>query len=234
VLRLSDFSETSQIVSLFTARAGLVRLIAKGVRRGTRSRIAVGLDLLEYGDVGYVPPRGDAGLGTLTEWVQRDAFAGLRAGLPRLYGGLYAAERIVSLTEEYDAHSGLFRALRALLEALSAEDSVEPTGELVRFQVELLADVGFSPQLEHCVNCRRTPARAASVYFSSTAGGLICRDCEMHYAEKRVVPRTLIGRQPPDGDAREWFALFDAHLTHVGGGPAKTAERILAGRRTRL
>ncbi len=51
VLRRLDYSETSQILALFTREYGQVRVIAKGIKRSTRSRFAVGIDLLEVGQV---------------------------------------------------------------------------------------------------------------------------------------------------------------------------------------
>jgi len=234
VLRLSDYSETSQIVSLFTAGSGLARLIAKGVRRGTRKRFAAGLDLLEYGEVSYAPPRGAAGLGTLTEWVQRDAFAGLRGNLLCLYSGLYAAELVSALTEEYDAHPELFAALLATLRELA--EARPPVATIVRFQLELAAAIGYAPQLRECVGCGRPRTRGAPAYFSSTAGGLLCRDCEMHHVEKRRISPAMIDRGPQAGNFEQWFDLLDYHFSHVAGKAFKTAERLRAfppGRRVR-
>lgn len=226
VLRLSDYSESSQIVSLFTAGSGLARLIAKGVRRGTRQRFAAGLDLLEYGEVSYAPPRGTAGLGTLTEWAQRDPFAGLRGDLVCLYGGLYAAELVSALTEEYDAHPGLFAALLAALRELSA--AKQPVATIVRFQLELAAAIGYAPQFRECVGCGRPRARGAPAYFSSTAGGLLCRDCEMHHIEKRRVSPAMIDQGPQATNSEQWFDLLDYHFSHVAGKAFKTADRLRA------
>ncbi len=226
VLRLTDYSETSQIVSLCTARHGLVRLIAKGSRRGTSKRFAVGLDSLECGEVSYAPPRGDAQLGTLTEWVQRDVFAGLRRELARLYGGLYAAELVFALTEENDPHPELFAALRDTLAALAGAG--DPVWLLAGFQADLLKALGYAPNLAQCVGCTRPRVRGAAAYFSATAGGLLCRDCEMHYVEKRRLSPNLPDTAPRTGDAPAWFALQDYHLTHVAGRPFKTSDRLAA------
>lgn len=237
VLRLTDYSETSQIASLFTAAAGLVRLIAKGSRRSTRKRFAAGLDLLEYGEVGYVPPRGDAGLGTLTEWVQRDAFTGLRRDLVRQYGGLYAAELVQRLTEEYDPHPGLFDGLLELLRDLASADAEPPTGggsgaspvaAIVRFQGTLLRTIGYAPILRQCVDCGRQRVRGTRAYFSSTAGGLICRDCEMHHQEKRRISPAMLDGERAAQDPVAWFGLLDYHLTHVAGKPHKVAGQLHA------
>ena len=235
VLRLTDYSETSQIVTLFTAQAGLVRLIAKGSRRGTRTRFAAGLDLLEYGEVSYAPARGEAGLGTLTEWVQRDAFTGLRTELIRQYGGLYAVELVSKLTEEYDPHPELFSALLELLHRLdagprgSSPDSgapADPATLIVRFQGALLKAIGYTPILGHCVGCGQPRVRGTRAYFSSTAGGLICRDCEMNHVEKRRISPAMLDGGPTARSAVDWFLLLDYHLTNIAGRTFQTADRL--------
>jgi DNA repair protein RecO (recombination protein O) len=226
VLRLTEYSETSQIVTLFTGGYGLLRLIAKGVRRGTRKRFAVGLDLLELGEAGFLLPHGDAQLGTLTDWAQRDAFAGLRRELLRLYGALYAVELVASLTEEADPHPGLFTALVGTLRGLAGTEPAAPF--LPAFQSDLLQAIGYAPNLEQCMECSRPVARGALAFFSAAAGGLLCRDCEMHHVEKRQVAGRLVGTTPRTGDPQAWFELLDYHLTHVAGRRFKTAEQVVA------
>jgi DNA repair protein RecO (recombination protein O) len=225
VLRLAEYSETSQIVTLFGAAHGQLRLIAKGVRRSTKTRVAAGLDLLEYGAVGFIPPHGDAQLGILTEWTQRDAFAGLRREAQRLYGALYAVETVAALTEEADPHPELFTALEHALQTLAGDTPAGPA--IVRFQNALLQAIGYAPNLTACVNCGGDIRRGAPVFFSSTAGGLLCRDCELHFVEKRRVPPHLLA-PPGAGSAEAWFELLDYHLTHVAGRRFKTAA-VLAG-----
>ncbi|MGD8452345.1 MAG: DNA repair protein RecO [Phycisphaerae bacterium] len=226
VLRLTEYSETSQIATLFSARHGLLRLIAKGARRSTAKRFAAGLDVLELGEVSFVPARGDAQLGTLTEWVQRDAFLGLRRAAERLYGGLYAAELVAGLTEQDDPHPELFAALCEALAGLAGEG--ESARVLAVFQSDLLAALGYAPNFEHCVGCRRHRRPGAPAYFSSTAGGLLCRDCEMHYTEKRRLPAGMADGTPRTGDALAWFSLQDYHLTHLAGRPFRSAAQLTA------
>ncbi|MBL8879046.1 MAG: DNA repair protein RecO [Phycisphaerales bacterium] len=191
VLRLSDYSETSQIATIFTRAHGLVRLIAKGVKRSTSKRVNVGLDLLEGGEIAFVPSKAAAMLGVLTEWRQLTTFSGLRTALSRLYAGLYAAELTSLLNEEYDPHAELFEELEELLRDLDAQQPVEPA--LASFQLALLGAIGYAPMLEHCIICGHTP-RSEPVYFSARAGGVLCRDCEMHQIEKVRMDRRLVGR----------------------------------------
>ena len=229
VIRLTEFSETSQIVSLFTADAGQVRLIAKGSRRGTKTRVATGLDLLELGEFSYAPARRHAGLGTLAEWVQRGTFPGLRREMLRLYCGLYAAELVGVLTEQDDPHASLFDALLALLGELDdfeGNSQAYAAGSLVRFQMGLLIAIGYKPDLRACVTCGRPRPPRAAAYFGSAAGGLLCRDCRTAHAETRKVRGYLLDAELGTGDARGWFELLDYHLSHVAGRGFRTAGRL--------
>jgi len=226
VLRLTEYSETSQITTLFSERHGQLRLIAKGARRSTRKRFAAGLDLLESGEVSFLPPRGDAQLGTLTEWVQRDTFAGLRREGLRLYGALYAAELVAALTEEADPHPELYRYFADTLRALC--DADRPAACLPTFQADLLQTVGYAPNLTECVSCRGAITSGAPLHFSAGAGGLLCRDCELRYVEKRRISSRLLETTPADGDPRAWFELLNYHLTSIARRPFKTARQVAA------
>src|SRR5690606_15014015 len=101
VLRRLDFSENSQVLAFFTREHGLQRLIAKGIKRGTKKRFATGIDLLERGSVVYWRSAGsERGLSTLSEWRQQDLYLGLRSSLRHWYAAQYAAESTAGVLEE--------------------------------------------------------------------------------------------------------------------------------------
>lgn len=243
VLRRLDYSETSQILALFTREHGQVRVIAKGIKRGTRSRFAVGIDLLELGQVVW-SARADRpqNLAILTEWKQVDAFIGLRAQLERLHAAQYAAEITSELTVDQDAHPALFDALQVLLKKLSVvscESSVggpqifNPLADLCEFQRTLLIEIGLMPRADSCVGCRSaiTPAAAQGVYFTSHEGGLLCRDCEAGYVEKRRLSpgaiRVISGGAVDEPLAGEVFALLNYHISHLMHKEPRLAQFVL-------
>ena len=148
VLRRLDYSETSQILALFTREHGQVRVIAKGIKRSTRSRFAVGIDLLELGHVVW-SAREDRpqNLGILTEWKQVNAFVGLRERLERLHAAQYAAEITTELTTDQDPHPTLFDHLKLFLEKLSAVSSQPSAGSRacpgLNSRKHVLGETGF-------------------------------------------------------------------------------------------
>lgn len=230
VLRLYDYSESSQIAVLFSRQLGLARVLAKGARRTTKKQVKTGLDLLELGEAAFRPARGDAGLGTLIEWRQIDGFSGVRVELERLYAALYATELVGATTAEHDPHPELFDALRTLL----AELSTAPAGGheslrlLVRFQASLLRSIGYAPSLRACVSCGRPRVRGTPAWFSSRGGGLLCRECEPHYVDKRSISPALLDAPRGESDAAGWVELLDFHLSMIAGRRFAAGDALLA------
>src|SRR5205085_12379964 len=105
-----EYSETSQILTLFGRQHGLMRVIAKGAHRTTKagaSKFGGGIDLLDAGDAVFtVDP--EKQLGTLTEWRLTEGHLALRHNLRPIYLGQYGAELIGFLIEEHDPHPDLF------------------------------------------------------------------------------------------------------------------------------
>jgi len=252
-LRRLDYSETSQVMVFFTREHGKVRAIGKGIKRSTKTRFAVGIDLLEVGEMvlSVRQPRQEA-LATLTEWKQRRALAGLRQKLARLYAGQYAAEITAGLTEDWDPHPVLYDGLLSLLEALCETRAV--LGPIVGYQRLLLEQIGSWPELEVCVACRRAPATEGDLYFSALEGGLLCRDCEAGFTEKRLVNRQMLKASRGLESARTEvrgslstavpaqespqlrsligavFELFNYHLAHLMGREPLLAAKLLPAR----
>lgn len=217
-IRRLDYSESSQVLVFFTREHGKQRLIAKGIKRGTKARFATGIDLLEHGGLVFSRrEEGGHGLGTLTEWHQEEVFADLRKDLRWVYAGQYAAEALDVATEDNDAAPRLFDATVDLLRALPREGA----GALVRFQRVLLEEIGLVPELTRCVACGRRWSGKTRPFFSARQGGLICNDCEGSLVEKRrIEPAATLAissGQIDDDVAAEAFDLLDYHLTESLG-----------------
>src|SRR3954463_2700105 len=109
-LRKVEYSETSQILTLFARRHGRVQLIAKGAHRRTKagaSKFDGGVDLLDLGEAVFTHAA-ERDLGTLCEWSLREGHPELHRNLRAMYLALYSAELIGMLLEEHDPHPDLF------------------------------------------------------------------------------------------------------------------------------
>ena len=141
VLHTYSYRETSLIVEAFTEGYGRVALVARGARR-PRSELR---GLLQGFQPLLLSWAGSAELKTLqkAEW---------RGGLPRVAGsallcGFYLNELLLKLLAREDPHPRLFAVYEAALHDLAARHEQAPV--LRRFELELLAELGYALPLTH-------------------------------------------------------------------------------------
>ncbi len=174
VLRETDWSETSQVVTLMTASHGKVRGLAKGAKRlspSSVSRYSGGFSPLTRGQiVGTIKPA--AGLATLTEWDLQEPYAHFRSDLDAQHLGLYAVDLVNALLAEDDPHPGTFAALASLLGELARDDEPTRAAALLRFQWRVLTDCGFGPELDKDVCSGQPLPETGQLVFDPQAGGL--------------------------------------------------------------
>jgi DNA repair protein RecO (recombination protein O) len=176
-LRKTEYSETSQILTLFSREYGLLRVIAKGAHRRTKagaSKFDGGLDLLDIGNAVFTHDLARE-LSTLCEWGLREGHLALRKNLRGIYLGLYAAELVSRLIEEHDPHPNLFDRLERTIPELAGPRREET---FLAFQLDLLREAGYLAELTSCVSCGVGLGEKSDVSFSGQLGGAICFNCE--------------------------------------------------------
>jgi DNA repair protein RecO (recombination protein O) len=201
-IRATDYSETSQILTLFTRAAGKISVIAKGSKR-PKSAFDGPVEVFSYGRIVFSDSTKEK-LATLTEFEQQPGFADLANNLFALNCCLFGAELVNGLTHDYDPHPELFDGfLRFLQDAgkrrATNDERRDSLSLLILFQLTLLREIGLMPILNACANCKTSYAPLLSAkaekgdgslgtshefYFSSSANGLICKDCEASFPDK--------------------------------------------------
>jgi DNA repair protein RecO (recombination protein O) len=186
-----EYSETSQILALFARTHGIVRVIAKGAHRRTKagaSKFDGGVDLLDVGNAVFShDPARD--LPPLTEWSLREGNLDLRKSLRGIYLGLYAAELVSRLFEEHDPHPDLFDRLESLPTDLASARREEA---FLAFELDLLRESGYLPELFHCALCGHQMEGREPSYFSPDRGGVVCRNCEAAAPDRTEIDGRLL------------------------------------------
>src|SRR5262245_12155637 len=185
VVRGTDWSETSRIVTLFTREFGRVRGLAKGGRR-LKSGFEIAFDLLGVCHVVFLK-KASGGLDLFTEAQLVERFPALRHDLPALYAGYYVAELLADGTQDYDPHPALFDAAIETLRALTAD---RVPALVSRFELAWLKELGYSPRLDACAVCGAGEGLADSggrVVYGPTAGGVLCPKCRPTARDRRPV-----------------------------------------------
>lgn len=192
-LRVTDFSETSQIVVLFTAGHGIVPVIAKGSKRvskkGASGTVSGPLDLLTGGEAVFVPAKGTAELGTLAGWELTNHRTGLRRSLAGLNGGMMCAEMTLGLLRPQDPHAELCGELEAALELMGGAQRARG---LVAYAKTALVAAGYRPELGACVGCGKAVGAEEVVRFSTWAGGVVCGGCRAQGETVEVAGRIVL------------------------------------------
>lgn len=235
-LRVSDYSETSQVTTLLTRAGGIVRLLAKGSKRA-KSKSGGSIDVFWQGQCVYTLGKGRS-LGTLIEFAETVSRPALRRRLDRLNIGLYMLETCTALLGLSDPYPDVFDLLSNALNRLCQPDA-SPQAVLAYFQWRVLKHVGLLGQMDACVNCGRKIG-TKEVYFSSSLGGLLCRDCASAVVEKYAVSPACLsglaalaaaeaGKRPslPDKQARAVNALLVYHIQYQTGKMIKAAKFAL-------
>lgn len=183
ILRSVDFSETSKIATLFTRDFGKIGVMAKGGRR-LKSRFEVSLDVLSVCSISAIR-KPSAELDLLTEAMLVEKFAGFRQNLGALYAGYYIAEVLDGLTHRDEPHPLLYQATVLALRRLSAGS--DRLLSLCKWILFCVADLGYAPQVEFCVNCHCEVDISARPGYSPAAGGLVCKACSVGWQDVRKV-----------------------------------------------
>ena len=232
VLRTTDWGETSRIATLWTRELGKVRVLAKGGRR-LKSAFESALDLLTVCSI-VLLRKSSGSLDLLTEARVVRRFPRLRSDLAALHAAYYVAELLSEWTEDYDPHPNLYdEAIATLGELGESKETTAP--RLVRFELVLLRELGYSPKLDACAVCGEAVEIGGRVPFSAAAGGILCPKCKGD--PRDLLPLTAAGwrllrdlgksgeawRRPYEPRARaEVRRLLNHYVTYLLGRRPKT------------
>jgi DNA repair protein RecO (recombination protein O) len=171
VLRQHKLGEADRIITFLTAEHGLVRAVAKGIRR-TRSKFGARLEPFAHVDVHFYPGRN---LDIVTQVHSLHAFSDdIAADYGRYTTAcavLETAERLAG--EERAPAKQLHRLTVGALQAL-AENRRDRQWILDAFLLRAMSTAGWMPALDVCARCAQPgPHRA----FHVAVGGAVCVHC---------------------------------------------------------
>jgi len=173
-----DFSESSQIVTLYSREYGKLTALAKGSKRQKSSAFQGGIDLLCQVNVVFYKKR--TGLHLLSQCETVENFPGLRKKLQRFYAASYVADLLASATVEEQPSASLYDA--ALLTLRGLEGSEEVLSVLSFFEATLLRELGVLPDFSRCADCRQAMVQMCD---SPGATGMLCPRCAARYGSFR-------------------------------------------------
>ena len=170
IIKKIKLGEADRILTLYTPYLGKIRAVAKGVRR-PRSKLAGHLELLTHSLVSLARGRN---LDTITGSQTINSFLLLKSDLWLSSCALYATELVNQFTADDIENYPLFQLLLETMHRLCQGGDKELV--LRYFELHLLNEVGYRPQLQQCVSCHST-LKPITNSFCSAAGGMLCPNC---------------------------------------------------------
>ncbi len=176
VIGRHNFGEADRVVVLLTPDRGVLRVVAKGLRR-IKSRMAGHLELFCESDLMLVEGKN---MDIITS-ARLQHHVSLGDDYDRMRLAYLIAEMVGRLGGDGD-HPGLFELVQAVLAAIGTSNSGESSTTLdldlleLWFKLRLLEVLGYRPQLDACVVCG-TNDSARHYSFSFEKGGIVDGGC---------------------------------------------------------
>lgn len=170
IIRKTKLGEADTILTFYTPGLGKIQGFAKSVRK-TKSRMAGHLELITHSKVSFA--RGKT-VDTITGCQTIDSFVPLKTNFHLMNHALYLIEMVNQFTPEHHEDPEVFHLLLETLKNLCEASDIDL---LMRyFEIHLLDEAGYRPQLQQCVACRKE-LEPVTNSFSPVAGGVLCPEC---------------------------------------------------------
>jgi DNA repair protein RecO (recombination protein O) len=185
ILRKVDRREADQLFIIYTEDFGKITVLARGIRKMT-SKLRAGMDVFYLSEIEFIQGRGYK---TLTDAVLIKKFSGIRSDLKKLFLTLKMFRLLERTIVGQEREKGIWRLLLSTLTILESTRLKLVKMKLIYFYFlwNLLARLGYRPQLQKCSACGRAP-EPDGIYFSPESGGIVCPVClrEKKAVEKKV------------------------------------------------
>ncbi len=169
VLRAYDLGEADRILVLLTSDSGLIRAVAKGVKR-TKSKFGGRLE--PFNRIKVVLHRG-RNLHTVTQAEVLDPHGKIREDFRRYLFGEVILEAVEKGVEEGQVIPRLYPAVGITLKVL---ETGPPLSLACAFLLKFCALIGYRPQLDQCLQCGER-VRGGRAALDLSEGGLWCGRC---------------------------------------------------------
>lgn len=185
-LKSYDLSDADKIILMYSKDKGLIKGVAKGVKR-PKSKLGARMDSLIANTLMFAKGRN---LDTICQAQSINTFKDSRQDIDKLMYSSYISEIVSNFGVEEDPCSReiydlLYKALEKISRSESTKDVLIAT---IKFQLKMMLIAGFSLELDTCLCCVER-VLDEDMYFSAQMGGIVCKECnetlkvktKMHY-----------------------------------------------------
>lgn len=184
-LKSYNLSESDKIIVMYSKDKGLIRGVAKGVKK-PKSKLGARMDLLVANTLMLHKGRN---LDTICQAEVLNTFRKTRQDIDKIFYSMYVTEVVNNFGLEEDPGAEIiYNLLYKTLDAISSSDSkVEILLSVIKFQLKMMIESGFSIELESCLCCHKK-VDDETMYLVPQLGGIVCSECaeKIHYNKKQM------------------------------------------------
>ena len=185
-LKSYNLSESDKIIVMYSKEKGLIKGVAKGVKK-TKSKLGARMDMLVANKLMLHKGRN---LDTICQAEALNTFRKIRENMDKIFYSMYVSEIVSNFGVEDDPCSAdIYNLLYKVLEKIAESSSkIEILIAVIKFQLKMMQVSGFGIELDRCLICGCLIG-SESMYFSQEHGGIVCANCSseqhvssmMHY-----------------------------------------------------
>ena len=183
-LKSYNLSEADKIIVMYSRDKGLIRGVAKGVKK-PKSKLGARMDLLVANKLMLYKGKN---LDRICQAEALNTFQKTRQNMDKIFYSMYISEVVSNFGVEDDPCSNeVYDLLYKALDRISnASDTTEILIAVIKFQIKMMQISGFGIELDTCLCCGN-PIESQNMYFSSQMGGVVCLNCNDKYKLKTLM-----------------------------------------------
>ena len=178
-LKSYNLSESDKIIVMYSKDKGLIKGVAKGVKK-PKSKLGARMDMFVANKLMLYKGKS---LDRICQADVLNTFNKTRHDMDKIFYSMYISEVVNNFGVENDPCSEevydlLYKSLNKISEAQSKEEILIAA---IKFQLKMMQISGFGIELNTCLCCREEIGEE-NMHFSSRMGGVVCSECskELH------------------------------------------------------
>ncbi len=162
-LKSYNLGESDKIMVMYSREHGLIRCVAKGVKKST-STLSGKMQLLVANNLLLAKGRN---LDIVCQAEVKDSFSNIRNDMSKLIYSLYCTELVNNFGLENDHNSKiiydiLFEAIKNISIFSNLEEIL---WTVIRFKLRLMEAVGYAAEINNCAKCNENEKNFSSYHF---------------------------------------------------------------------
>lgn len=177
-LKSYNLSEADKIIVMYSKDKGLIRGVAKGVKK-PKSKLGARMDLLVANKLMLYKGKN---LDRICQAEALNTFHKTRQNMDKIFYSMYVTEVVNNFGVADDPCSKeIYELLYKTLDRISnSETSTEIVIAVIKFQLKMMHISGLGVELENCLCCGER-IKDEKMFFSSQLGGVLCQECNEKY-----------------------------------------------------